>query len=112
MAEQMADEFAGFATMDHDRQVMLMNKHIRKITVTKVEVNDDVKLHFDVKTGMPEMAHQPSSFLKDAPAKPPAPPSGKGPVGVRLDERTGTNGGVPGLPEKRSNHGARSTPSS
>jgi DNA invertase Pin-like site-specific DNA recombinase len=108
MAEQMADDFAGFATMDHDRQVMLMSRHIRKITVTKVEVNDDVKLHFDVKTGMPEMAHQPSSFPKDAPAKPPAPPS-KEPVRVK---RGGTIGGVPGLPERRSSCGARPISSS
>ena len=108
MAEQMAEDFAGFATMPHDRQTMLMEKYIRKITATKDEVADDVKLHFDVKMGMPEMRHQPSSFPKDAPKKPPAPPS-KEPVRVK---RGGTIGGVPGLPERRSSCGARPTPSS
>ena len=108
MAEQMAEDFAGFATMPHERQTMLTEKYIRKITATKDEVADDVKLHFDVKMGMPEMRHQPSSFPKDAPKKPPAPPS-KEPVRVK---RGGTIGGVPGLPERRSSRGARPTPSS
>ena len=108
MAEQMAEDFAGFATMPHDRQTMLMEKYIRKITATKDEVADDVKLHFDVKMGMPEMRHQPSSFPKDAPKKPPAPPS-KEPLRVK---RGGTIGGVPGLPKSRSSHGVRPTPSS
>jgi hypothetical protein len=112
MAEQMAADYANFATMPFDRQAMLMNKYIRKITVTKDEVADDVKLHFDVKTGMPEMRHQPDSFPKESPKRPPAPPSSKGPVGVRLDERKGTIGGVPGLPERSSNQKRRPTSSS
>lgn len=106
MAEQMAADFAGFATMSFDRQVMLMNKYIRKITATKDEVADDVKLHFDVKMGMPEMVHQPDSFPKESPKRPPPPPS-KEPVRVK---RGGTIGGVPGLAERRSRSGARPTP--
>jgi hypothetical protein len=111
MAEQMASEFSGFASMDHDRQVMLMEKYIRKITATKNEVTEDVKLHFDVKTGMPEMVSQPASFGKD-PKKPPTPPSGKGPVGLVRVAQGGTIGGVSGLPQKRSNVKRQPTPSS
>jgi hypothetical protein len=108
MAEQMAADFAGFATMSFDRQVMLMNKYIRKITATKDEVADDVKLHFDVKMGMPAMVHQPDSFPKGSPKGPPPPPS-KEPVRVK---RGGTIGGVPGVAERRSRYGVRHTPSS
>ena len=112
MAEQMAEDFAGFATMPLDRQVMLMNKYIRKITATKNEVTDDVRLHFDVKTGMPEMRHQPSSFPKESPKRPPAPPSGKGKAEPVRVKQGGTIGGVSGLPARRSSSGARPTPSS
>jgi hypothetical protein len=111
MAEQMAADFAGFSTMDRERQAMLMQKYIRKITATKDEVADDVKLHFVVKTGMPEMRHQPASFPKDTPKRP-VPPSGKVPSGVRLDGRQGTIGGAPGLPHKSSSDKRRPTPSS
>ena len=96
MAEQMASEFAGFSAMEFDRQVMLMHKYIRKITAKKNDVTENIKLHFDVKMGMPEMVHQPSSFPKDAPKRPPVPPSGKGPVRVA---QGGTIGGVSGLPD-------------
>ena len=109
MAEEMAQEFAHFATDEFDEQVRKMNKHLRRITVTKNEATDSITLHFDVKTGMPEMLHQPSSFPQDPPkTKPPVPPSGKV-VGVRLDERKGTIGGVPGPLQKRSNAERRST---
>jgi DNA invertase Pin-like site-specific DNA recombinase len=101
MAEEMAQEFAHFATDEFDEQVRKMNRHIRKITVTKNEVTDSITLHFDVKTGMPEMLDQPPSFPKDSPKMKPVPPSGKV-VGVRLDKRKGTIGGVPGIPQKSS----------
>ena len=110
MAEEMAEDFAHFSTDDFDEQVRKMNKHIRKITATKNEVTDNVTLHFDVKTGMPEMLHQPSSFPKDAPKKPPVPPSGKGPVEAVRVKRGGMIGGVPGLPQLRSNVERRSKP--
>jgi len=112
MAEEMAQEFAHFATDAFDEQVRKMNKHIRKVTVTKNEVTDSFTLHFDMKTGMPEMRHQPDSVPKESPKRPPEPPSSKGPVGVRLDERKGTIGGVPGLPERSSNQKRRPRPSS
>jgi hypothetical protein len=105
----MAHDFAGFSTMSFDRQLMLMNKYIRKITATKNEVTDDVKLHFAVKIGMPDMVHQPDSFPKDSPKKPPTPPPDNKPVRVA---QGGTIGGVSGLPKRRSNGGVRGTSSS
>lgn len=110
VAEQMAFDFAHFSTDPFERQAMLLKKYIRKVTAFKNNVTDNVTLHFDVKPGMPEMLYQPDTFPKDAPKKPPKPPSGKGPVVPIRVKQGGTIGGVPGLPERRSKLGNESTP--